>query len=317
MVWCRKASGRNNAALLAWGGGLRHIIKVEVLEMACCVGIERPKVLYVDTICDEAISILAEVADIYPANIFYPSCCDIIWTGLTPVDFPQGTVASPCTGIDHIKAKEVLYLDNMWKLTQGRMVTSTAEHAFSLILRLAKRRKMQLYGKTLGIIGYGRIGSLVARYGRAFNMHPIIFDKLDIKDLCPFPQVSLKELLKKSDVISIHLPLDEITRDFISDKELYEMKDGVILVNTSRPQIIDERALVLYIDKLGGFGDDFYDYHMKFGHMKFGMERKFLFKNFLSSAHIGGNCTEARIATDVYIANKVKDYITDKECCER
>jgi D-3-phosphoglycerate dehydrogenase len=171
---------------------------------------------------------------------------------------------------------------------------------------------MQLYGKTLGIIGYGRIGSLVARYGRAFNMHPIIFDKLDIKDLCPFPQVSLKELLKKSDVISIHLPLDEITRDFISDKELYEMKDGVILVNTSRPQIIDEHALVLYIDKLGGFGDDFYDYHMKFG-----MEREFLFKNFLSSAHIGGNCTEARIATDVYIANKVKDYITDKECCER
>lgn len=273
------------------GGDLRHI-KVLGVEKV------KPDVVLIDRPCDEAIKILetcANVSDVSYSRIYSNDM--IVWTALTP--FNGRVVACPCTGIDHIKADKVIYLDKEWKASQGLMVTSTAEHTFSLILQLAKLNKMQLYGKTLGIIGYGRLGSMVAEYADAFGME-VMFNDVDktIRDW--FISIPLNHLFEKSDIISIHVPLNDETKGMIGYDEFRQMKIGALLINTSRPEIVNEQALMYnLVARLDGFADDFRDSHNII----------LKYDNVISTPHIGGNCKEARIATDVYIANKVKEYI--------
>ncbi len=101
---------------------------------------------------------------------------------------------------------------------------------------------MELAGKTMGLIGYGRIGQAVAAIARAFGMRVIAYDS--------FPQpehsdvyVSLEELLQKSDVVSLHCPLFAETEGIINKKNIALMKDGVIILNTSRGPLIVEEDL--------------------------------------------------------------------------
>jgi len=114
-----------------------------------------------------------------------------------------------------------------------------------------------LCGKTLGIIGLGKIGSEVAKRAKCFKMHLQYYDvirqesrekELGIK------YVSLEELLKTSDVITIHTPLTPNTRGMIGEKEFSLMKSGAYLINTSRGEVVDEEALLkaLKSGKLGG-----------------------------------------------------------------
>jgi D-3-phosphoglycerate dehydrogenase len=106
----------------------------------------------------------------------------------------------------------------------------------------------ELYEKTLGIVGGGRIGSEVARRALAFGMKVLIYDIIVCQTDLDIEQVSLDELLSRSDVLSLHLPLTEQTRHMLSDKEFSKMKDGVILVNASRGGIVDEKALLAAVD---------------------------------------------------------------------
>lgn len=102
----------------------------------------------------------------------------------------------------------------------------------------------ELYGKTLGIIGSGRIGLGVAERAIAFGMKVIAYDIITIKTDLELKQVSLEELLKHADIISLHLPKTPETTHMLSDKEFEQMKDGVIIVNASRGGIVDEKALL-------------------------------------------------------------------------
>lgn len=118
----------------------------------------RPKMLLIDEPCKMAKDILREVY--YLPFSTESSEYDAIWTGLTPVE-TYLPVFCPCTGIDHVDSPEIIHLDNDWKRNEGTQITSTAEHTWSLILQLAKSRRMQLSGKTIGIIG---LGQSVIRY---------------------------------------------------------------------------------------------------------------------------------------------------------
>jgi D-3-phosphoglycerate dehydrogenase len=106
----------------------------------------------------------------------------------------------------------------------------------------------ELYEKTRGIIGSGRIGLDVAKKAIAFGMKVIVFDVVDIQTELEISQVSLDELLAQADIISLHLPLTEQTHHMISDAEFSRMKDGVILVNASRGGIVDEAALLKFLE---------------------------------------------------------------------
>ena len=98
---------------------------------------------------------------------------------------------------------------------------------------------IELYGKTMGIIGYGRIGKQTAEIAHAFGMHVLAYDKYADADNI----VELDELYKKSDVISLHCPLTKDNALMINNEAISKMKTGVILVNTSRGALVDEDAL--------------------------------------------------------------------------
>lgn len=103
---------------------------------------------------------------------------------------------------------------------------------------------VELFGKTAGIIGFGRIGKEVAKREIAMGMDVVFYDILDIKTGIGARQVSLRELLKISDFISIHVPLTDSTRHLISSAEFEQMKTNVVLVNVAREGVVDEAALL-------------------------------------------------------------------------
>jgi D-3-phosphoglycerate dehydrogenase / 2-oxoglutarate reductase len=147
---------------------------------------------------------------------------------------------------------------------------AVAELAFGLLLALAREiprgdasmkqgnwtkkelEGVELSGKTLGVIGYGRIGTEVGRRAAAFGMNVVVYDpnvseeELTHGDAEP---VSLQDLFAWSDFLSLHLPLNVQTRDLIGSSEFSQMKDGVRIVSTARGGIIDEAALLDALNK--------------------------------------------------------------------
>ena len=121
----------------------------------------------------------------------------------------------------------------------------------------------ELKGKTLGIAGPGRIGRAVARRAKAFGMSVIAFGRSprDEEDPDDPSRVSFEELLRRSDVISIHLPLTEETRRLFRTETFAKMKPGSYLLNTERGQIVDEVALIRAIDsgQVAGAGLDVFE----------------------------------------------------------
>lgn len=106
----------------------------------------------------------------------------------------------------------------------------------------------ELSGKIIGIIGMGTIGHRVAEVAQAFGMKVCYYSTSGTSHCSDFPSVSLEELMGGSDVISIHAPLNEKTRNLIGENELGLMKESAIIVNTGRGGIVDEGALAEAID---------------------------------------------------------------------
>ncbi|MDD8019646.1 MAG: hydroxyacid dehydrogenase [Acidobacteriota bacterium] len=100
----------------------------------------------------------------------------------------------------------------------------------------------ELYGKTLGIIGFGRIGLEVARRALAFGLNILAYDVIPIKTDLAVKQVSLDDLLAQSDIITLHVP--KTPEPILSAKEFGRMKKGVVLVNAARGGVVDEKALL-------------------------------------------------------------------------
>jgi len=120
----------------------------------------------------------------------------------------------------------------------GRAVVSMKQHKWEK----KALEGTELYGKTLGIIGCGRIGIEVARRAIAFGMKVIAYDVIPIKTDLAVTQVPLDELLAKSDLITLHIPKQP--QAVIGAAEILKMKDGVIIVNVARGGVVDEKALL-------------------------------------------------------------------------
>jgi D-3-phosphoglycerate dehydrogenase len=134
--------------------------------------------------------------------------------------------------------------------TLGLMIATVRNHGqANLSMKQHKWEKKafsgtELYEKTLGIIGMGRIGQEVAKRALAFGMKIIAYDIVEVQTDLDVQQVSWEELLSQADMITLHLPLTEETKHMISDKEFEKMKEGVILINVSRGGTVDEPALL-------------------------------------------------------------------------
>ena len=105
-------------------------------------------------------------------------------------------------------------------------------------------RKMELGGKTMGIIGFGRIGQAVAKLGKAFGMNILAYSRTEYPECREFAEyVDLDTLYANSDIISLHCPLFPATAKMINESSIAKMKDGAILINTSRGGLVDENAV--------------------------------------------------------------------------
>lgn len=115
----------------------------------------------------------------------------------------------------------------------------------------------ELYGKTWGVVGAGNIGAQVACVARAMGCHVIGYSRTKKENI---EQVSLPELCRRADVISVHLPLCEQTRGILGEREIALMKKDAILINVARGAVTDERALANAIadGRIGGLGVDVY-----------------------------------------------------------
>jgi len=117
----------------------------------------------------------------------------------------------------------------------------------------------ELAGKTMGIIGFGAIGRTVGTIAKAFGMNVLAYSRTQYKEYESIARyVELDELLSQSDVISLHCPLFPETAQIINEQTITKMKDGVLLLNTSRGGLVDENALAsaLASGKIAGYGAD-------------------------------------------------------------
>ena len=128
-------------------------------------------------------------------------------------------------------------------LTSVRRIHKAYNRTREFNFSLSGLKGFDLHGKTVGVIGTGKIGSIFIDICKGFGMNILAYDKFPRKD-ADFPYVSLDELFEKSDVISLHIPLFEDTYHLINVGTLGKLKKGVILLNTSRGALIDAEALL-------------------------------------------------------------------------
>jgi len=157
--------------------------------------------------------------------------------------------------------------ESVAELAFGHMIAASrsipqADHSMKQGLWEKKAFKgVELCGKTLGIIGIGRIGTELGKRALAFNMRVLAYDKYVTKSpVAKFSLVSLEKLLKESDYISLHIPFVKEEGAIIKEQQFEMMKDGVIIVNCARGGVIDEQALVKYLNsgKVRAAGLDVY-----------------------------------------------------------
>lgn len=163
-------------------------------------------------------------------------------------------------------------------------------------------------GKTLGVIGTGRIGREVINRAIAFGMKVLAYDVIKNPEIEEKPNVqyaSMDDILKDSDFITVHVPLTEQTKGLISLEEISKMKDSVFLVNTSRPGILDEKAVMDAVRKggIGGAGIDVLEkYPPNYDYLDLGSK-------VIITPHIASYTYEMLNLMDKKIINAVKEYI--------
>ena len=167
-----------------------------------------------------------------------------------------------------------------------------------------KFKGRELFGKTLGLIGVGRIGREVAKRCRSFGMKILAYDPyLEKSDVALL--VSLDELLEKSDVISIHTPLTPETKGMVNGEFFEKMKDGAVLINCARGGIVNEDDLyeALKSGKLSGAAMDVYEVEPP------GKHKLFTLENFIGTPHIGAQAEEGQLRAGQEVAKKVAEIL--------
>lgn len=259
--------------------------------------------------CEALISLLTEKVDAEVIDLM-PKCKIIAnyAVGYNNID------------VGYAKKKKIIVTNTPDVLTE-----STADLTMALVLSCARRFSegekmirdkkfkgwkpkmllgMELKNKTFGILGAGRIGSAVAWRAKSFGVKIIYFDVKQDKKLensVGAKKVSLKYLLNNSDILSVHLPLNSKTFHYLNGEKLNQLKKKSILVNTSRGEIIDEKALIILLkrNQLMAVGLDVFENEPK-------LNLELLkFPNVLVLPHLGSATHEARNAMAILAAENV------------
>jgi len=236
-------------------------------------------------------------------------------------------------GFDHI---DIEYLKNKgidFK-NLSEQTNAVAEFVVALLLCMARKitladrlsrnglwRKddlvgIEVSGKTLGVVGFGRIGQSVAEKASGLGMRVIIYED----DITPVKgkraeamgaeMVPFGDLLRRSDFITIHVPKTKTTSKMIGRSEFASMNDGVFLVNAARGDIVDEEALLEYLEKgkLGGAAIDVYSVQPPFSQVL--LRRIIADDRIVATPHIGGQTKEARRSTIDAISKMLEGFLT-------
>jgi D-3-phosphoglycerate dehydrogenase len=229
-------------------------------------------------------------------------------------------------GVDNIDVEAATARGVLVMNAPSGNIRTTAEHAFSLLLALSKHipqadasMKMgrwekrafvsvELAGKTLGVIGLGRIGTEVARRAKGFAMRVIARDPFisaEAATALGVELVELDELYRRSDFISIHTPLTPETYHLIDANAIARMKPGVRIVNCARGGIIDEEALydALTSGKVAGAALDVFEQEPNTTSPLLSLN------NFICTPHLGASSEEAQENVAIEIARQVVDYL--------
>jgi D-3-phosphoglycerate dehydrogenase / 2-oxoglutarate reductase len=250
-------------------------------------------------------------------------------------------VVSATTGLDHIDVaaaarRNVSVISLLGEREFLNSIHATAEHAWGLLLAAVRRvpsayasvidgkwdrdafRGQQLFGKRLGILGLGRLGQKVARYGLAFGMRVHAYDPNGAEmDGVTLVQ-TLENLLTISDIISLHAPHNDSTHHMIGTQELRMLPSGAIVINTARGGLLDEDALVaaLISGRVSAVGVDVLEFGDVGSTERQGLSPLITYakehSNVVVTPHIGGATFESMDATEVFMARKLIKFIEDR-----
>ena len=207
-------------------------------------------------------AIAADYADAEIVTVFVNSRLDsAALSALKQLRF----VATRSTGFDHIDLEHCRKAGIAVANVPSYGDVTVAEHVFALLLGIARNlvrtveglragrfdqadlRGFDLYGKTIGVVGTGRIGRRVIEIARGFGMAVLAYDLApdhDLSDRLGFHYVEFETLLRKADVVTLHVPALAATRNLIGEAELAMMRKEAVLINTARGNIVDVEALV-------------------------------------------------------------------------
>ncbi len=234
-------------------------------------------------------------------------------------------IANYAVGIDNIDIEEATKRGIFVTNTPGVLTETVADLAWALMMAIARRivegdefmrqKKFKgwapmlllgrdIYGKTLGVIGAGRIGKAFARRAAGFSMRILYYSKHrdnEFEKETNARFAGLHELLKESDFISLHLPLTKDTYHIIGENELRMMKKTSYLINTSRGKCVDEKALLKALKEgwIAGAALDVYEYEPEIN------EELISLKNVLLAPHIGSASYETRTKMAIMVAENV------------
>jgi D-3-phosphoglycerate dehydrogenase len=242
-------------------------------------------------------------------------------------------IATPTTGLNHIDLNEsrnrgIEVLSLFGETAFLNDVRATAEHTVALILALLRHlpaataharsggwnrdqfKGRELRGKTVGVVGYGRLGRIVSRYLKAFDTVVLAADpNVDPASVEPAVTfVPLERLLVDSDLVTLHVSLSETTHGFFGRRQFAEMKKGSWFINTSRGELVDETALLdalrsghlagAALDVVSGEDPERMESHPV---VSYALEHG----NLILTPHIGGCTAESMTQTEVFLAQKV------------
>jgi phosphoglycerate dehydrogenase-like enzyme len=249
----------------------------------------------------------------------------------------SNTTGTPHIDIEHAKRK-VIFVASLAGHTEFlRTITPTAEHTWGLLLAVMRRvpwafdsvlqgrwsrwpfgAPRMLSRMSLGIVGMGRLGSMVAKYGEAFGMTVHYYDPSSPLEMRPgmMRMASLEELVACSDVVSLHLPLNERTRNLFNEEVFTHFKDGAYLINTSRGGIVSTPALLASLEsgKLAAAALDVLDDDFDQGFTDRLNQHPLVVyarshDNLLITPHVGGSTVDAWKLTEEYTIRLVLDHL--------
>ena len=247
-------------------------------------------------------------------------------------------VVTATTGLNHVDMAEaerrgVQVLSLKGEADFLRDIRATAEHTIALMLSLYRRipdaarhaveetwnrdafRGREIYGKTVGLVGYGRLGRIVGRYLTAFGARVLATDPRRVEFEPGVEAVSLDRLLAEADIVSLHASFEEGNRRFFNRECFQKMRPGAVFVNTARGELVDEEALLEALEegRLSAAAVDVLDAEQTLDGstrplVRYAAERG----NLLITPHIGGSTVESLAKVEEYMAERLVEFLDAK-----